>query len=188
MKLTKLITMLLIAAPLLLTSCDQKERQAEQQSSAKSVKNEKEMRLENEVREQLVPFYKQLAHYYATNDLDKLDPAKLFATICTDRFNRLYKECDILSEKNGFCVLDYDVWIMAQDFDKVSFRIKDIKVKNDTTATTDVLINNMNTQNISHLMLKKHDSKWLVDDIYGELDGQPLPSACTDMEQFLITQ
>lgn len=105
-------------------------------------------------------------------------------------FKAATKQCKTVRNRKGDEVgpIDYDHWIQAQDFERLSANVVSITMQSATRAKAIVKLNNYGkTYNVS-LILVQERRDWFVDDIYmknGKSERAIIKTYCFDMEAYL---
>lgn len=125
------------------------------QSEVVSIDNTEEML--NSVRS----IYNNLIPKYNSNNVDL---SSAIHDYCTEEFVDLYRRAEKLSAATGYLCMDYDPWIMAQDFGNVSATVTSGNILNEQEGSVIVEITNFDKTQVITLKTKLEHGCWKIDD------------------------
>lgn len=148
------------------TSCSNKPK-ASQSTDGDAFSNEapqtQTMSIDNteEMLSSVRSIYNELIPKYNSNNIDVNNAIHDY---CTEEFIELYRKAEKLSAATGQLCIDYDPWIMAQDFGNVSASITSGKILNEQEGSVIVEITNFGNTTTFSLKTKLEHGSWKVDD------------------------
>jgi len=104
--------------------------------------------------------------------LSNPDSEALFINYCTEDFFTALNKSDELSAKNEELVIDYNLWLNAQDWDSPSMSVVSAEILSDETAEAIVNINDFGEESPVKLILSKVGSSWKIADFQYNYDDR----------------
>lgn len=104
---------------------------------------------------------------------------------CSDSFNDLLRKANKISSANGDMLIDYDFWIMAQDWDKdLTISVESAEMTDTDKGRVGLSIHNMGTSKEAYIIMVLEHNAWKIDDFIDINDG--IQSSIRDHLQDII--
>lgn len=124
-----------------------------------------------EVRKAVQGIYDHVARQY--NDGTTPDGGDLCRQYCTDSFielnRRVTKLCNATQDIGP---MDADRWVMAQDYEDVSFKVEAAEMTADKAALVDITITSLGQSHPGRILVMHEHGMWKIDDFYFNYNGK----------------
>ncbi len=111
-----------------------------------------------EVKKQVNAIYKEVFSLLGTNDYYSLE-----SKFCSNEFWNLLKECRLLEDEDNL-IIDWDLFLQAQDWDKPQMVINGIETGEKGAVNVDLTLKDFGEERESRLVMVKEDGEWRIDD------------------------
>lgn len=111
-----------------------------------------------EVKKQVNAIYKEVFSLLGTNDYYSLE-----SKYCSDEFWTLLKECRLLEDEENL-VIDWDLFLQAQDWDKPKMEILSLEPGEKGTVTVNMVLKDLGEERDCRLVMIKENGEWRIDD------------------------
>lgn len=123
--------------------------------------------------------------YFESGVFNEYDMQKFFAP----DFNEAYNRCIAIQDSTGYLIIDYDVWLNAQDFNGLALSNVSVSSFQGNSAVVKVEFRNLGSDGVTILSLKYDEGReaWFVDDFISPNNNESykaylLKSIATPME------
>lgn len=95
-----------------------------------------------------------------------------FGDYCSKEFLELLESADALTPEGMMGPIDFDPWIMGQDYDDVKMKVLDVSFDSSTSAEAEIEIENFGEKHTQTLAMVKEEGVWKVDNFMWVLDNE----------------
>lgn len=153
-----------IVLALLTTACEDTGKKEAQ--NAANIETVAESPTFEEVKKQVNTIYKEVFGLLGTNDYYSLE-----SKYCSDEFWTLLKECRLLEDEDNL-LIDWDLFLQAQDWDKPEMEITGIEAGEKGAVTVNMVLKDLGEERDSRLVMVKENGEWKIDDFpYPSVEG-----------------
>ena len=114
-----------------------------------------------EIREVVQSMYTKAMALYANNKNNNVDLSKIFYS---NSFQELIRRTHKLEQATDGLILDWDLWVMAQDYQNPQVEVKDVIMTGQDKALANVVIKDNGERDIQVEIIRE-DGQWKINDL-----------------------
>lgn len=114
-----------------------------------------------EIREVVQSMYTKAMALYANNKNNNVDLSKIFYS---NSFQELIRRTHKLEQATDGLILDWDLWVMAQDYQNPQAEVKDVIMTGQDKALANVVIKDNGERDIQVEIIRE-DGQWKINDL-----------------------
>ena len=114
-----------------------------------------------EIREVVQSMYTKAMALYANNKNNNVDLSKIFYS---NSFQELIRRTHKLEQATDGLILDWDLWVMAQDYQTPQAEVKDVRMTGQDKALANVVIKDNGERDIQVEIIRE-DGQWKINDL-----------------------
>lgn len=114
-----------------------------------------------EIREVVQSMYTKAMALYANNKNNNVDLSKIFYS---NSFQELIRRTHKLEQATDGLILDWDLWVMAQDYQNPQAEVKDVRMTGQDKALANVVIKDNGERDIQVEIIRE-DGQWKINDL-----------------------
>lgn len=112
--------------------------------------------------------YSKAMALYANKRAENIDLSKIFYS---NSLQELIRRTHKLEDATGNLILDWDLWVMAQDYDQPSAVVKSAKMIGQDKALVEVVITDNGERHVQVEVILE-DGQWKINDLMNRQGGQ----------------